>query len=244
MQNWFKDWFNSSDYLKVYNHRDSLDAQKLSDLILSSIHLPNNAKILDAACGSGRHAIYLSSKGFNVIGFDLSRTLLKKAKEEASINNIKLNLILADIREICFKGKFDLILNLFTSFGYFETDEENFSFIKRAFHFLNNDGFYVLDYFNKSYLERNLVYESEKYFDDMIVLEKRRIENQRVIKEIVILKENDTNRFIESVKLYDSKTIINKFLSGGYKLFKTFGDYDGNIYNEDSSPRLILIFQK
>lgn len=244
MQNWFKDWFNSEDYLKVYNHRDSLDAQKLSDLILSSTNIPKTAKILDAACGYGRHAIYISSKGYNVVGFDLSKTLLTKAKEEALIQNVSLNLILADIREICFKTKFDLILNLFTSFGYFETDKENFSFIERAFEFLKDNGFYVLDYFNKSYLEKNLIEKSERIIDDMNVIEKRKIENDRVIKEIIIMKKKSTQKFMESVKLYDSQTLIKEFVRSGYKLYNLFGDYDGNNYDEKTSPRLILIFRK
>lgn len=244
MQNWFKDWFNSEDYLKVYNHRDSLDAQKLSDLILSSTNIPKTAKILDAACGYGRHAIYISSKGYNVVGFDLSKTLLTKAKEETLIQNVSLNLILADIREICFKTKFDLILNLFTSFGYFETDKENFSFIERAFEFLKDNGFYVLDYFNKSYLEKNLIEKSERIIDDMNVIEKRKIENDRVIKEIIIMKKKSTQKFMESVKLYDSQTLIKEFVRSGYKLYNLFGDYDGNNYDEKTSPRLILIFRK
>ena len=124
-RDWFKDWFASEEYLTVYNHRDSEDAEQLSDLIIETIKPNTGAWILDAACGAGRHGLYFSSKGYNVFGFDLSNNLLLKAKSEARLRKLNINLVQADIRKVCFKKRFFAVLNLFTSFGYFETDEEN-----------------------------------------------------------------------------------------------------------------------
>ena len=244
MQNWYKDWFESPNYLHVYNHRDDSDAKKLSELILSVTNLPVSSKVLDAACGYGRHAIYLSLKGYKVFGFDLSKNLLAKAYENSIAQNVKLNLIQADIREICFKTEFDLILNLFTSFGYFESDDENFSFVRRAVKFLKENGYYVMDYFNKYYLEKNLVPQSEKIIDNLRVVEERKIVHDRVIKEITIFSNNSIEKYFESVKLYDVNTIIDEFLKAGYKFDKIFGDYDGNEFHKNLSPRLILFFKK
>ncbi|MCX7797376.1 MAG: class I SAM-dependent methyltransferase [Melioribacter sp.] len=244
MHNWYKEWFDSPDYLRVYNHRDFLDAQKLSNLILSFTKIPKTAKILDAACGAGRHAIYLSLCGYNVFGFDLSRNLLLQAKKESFEKNANLKLIQADIREICFKKVFDMILNLFTSFGYFETDEENFSFIRKSYCFLKDNGYYVLDYFNKSFLEQNLLPYSEKLVENIKVIEKRKIENNRVVKEIILIKNNLVERFYESVKLYSIEKIIEEFERAKFRVLKIFGDYDGSDYNEKESPRLIIVFQK
>ena len=147
---WFKDWFASEDYLKVYNHRDSKDAQNLSNLIIKTINPQPKDFILDAACGAGRHGLYFAHKGYNVVGFDLSRTLLHKAREDAKSMGIIPNLVQADIRRVYFKQKFFAVLNLFTSFGYFETDEENFLFVEHSTKFLERNGFYILDYFNKN----------------------------------------------------------------------------------------------
>lgn len=244
MQNWYKEWFDSEDYLKVYNHRDFLEAQKLSNLILSVTNISPSAKILDAACGAGRHAIYLSLCGYNVIGFDLSKNLLLQAKKEAREKNLKLELVQADMREICFKKNFDLILNLFTSFGYFETDEENFRFAKKSYCFLNHGGYYILDYFNKLHLEKNLVPYSEKIVNNIKIIERRKIENKRVIKEITLIKSNKTEKFYESVKLYYAEEIVAEFEKANFKTVKILGDYDGNDYSEKESPRLIIFFQK
>jgi SAM-dependent methyltransferase len=243
-KDWFKDWFASEDYLKVYNHRDSKDAQYLSDLIIKNINPQPGDIILDSACGAGRHGLYLASKGFKVIGFDLSKALLLKAKEEIEKAELSVNLLQADIREIVFKQKYFAVLNLFTSFGYFDSDEENFRFVKHSSEFLTDKGFYVLDYFNKNYLEKNLVPESNKKIEGLLINEKRFIENDRVVKRIKITDKKHTNEFMESVRLYDWKTIAEHFSHFGFNVKKIFGDYFGTQFDEQNSPRLVIIFQK
>ncbi len=241
---WFRDWFESKDYLDVYNHRNEKDAQLLIELILNSINPTKDKIFLDAACGIGRHSLILASFGFKVIGFDLSRNLLFKAKDVAISKKYNIDFLLADLRNVQFKNRIDIILNLFTSFGYFSTDEENFRFVKNASEFIKKEGFYVLDFLNLEYLAKTLVPKSEKTIDGKNIIEQREIRNGRIIKTVIINNENITKKFHESVKLYNSNFIIKKFNSFGFKLFKSYGDYFGNIYNEEDSPRLILIFQK
>ena len=106
MEDWFRDWFSSEEYLEVYQHRDDEDAKKLLTLIHANTNLNKNSFILDAACGAGRHIINLSEKGYHCFGFDLSKTLLKKAKQEAEQKSLHLNLFRADIREICLKQRY------------------------------------------------------------------------------------------------------------------------------------------
>ena len=244
MENWFRDWFSSEEYLYVYRHRDDEDATKLLELILKQTNLTKQSSILDAACGAGRHSIYLASKGYNVFGFDLSKTLLFKAKENAKRRSVENNFVCADLRNICFRKKFDLIINLFTSFGYFKNDEENFRFINTAYNLLNENGFYVLDYFNKNYLLANLTAENEKLIDGKIIIEKRKVVSNRIIKEIQIKNGLEEQHFVESVRLYSKTEIENEFRKIGFTLTNLFGDYWGNKYDEQNSQRLILFFKK
>lgn len=241
-KDWFKDWFSSEEYNSVYNHRDDNDAKKLIDLILANVSLSKNPLILDAACGRGRHLNYLSSLDLTVIGFDLSMQFLKKAKEGSPKKYPPV--FRADIREVCFKKKFDLILNLFTSFGYFVSDEDNFRFVKNGFLSLKEKGFYVLDYLNKSYLIQNLIPYSKRNVGDIVLEEFREIVNDRVIKKIVIEIKGEKKIFFESVKLYPKDFLLEQFLSFGYSYYRLFGDYEGNPYDENKSERLIIIFQK
>jgi cyclopropane fatty-acyl-phospholipid synthase-like methyltransferase len=244
MENWFKDWFSSEEYLNVYQHRDDEDATKLLELILKQTNLTKQNSVLDAACGAGRHSIYLASKGFNVFGFDLSKTLLSKAKEYAKQRSVKNDFVCADLRNICFRKKFDLIINLFTSFGYFKNDEENFKFINTAYSLLNQNGFYVLDYFNKNYLLANLTAENEKLIDGRIIIERRKVVNDRIIKKIQIKNGLEEQHFIESVRLYSKIEIDMEFKKIGFTPVSAFGNYDGTNYDEQNSSRLILFFKK
>ncbi len=241
---WFKDWFESNDYLDVYNHRDDKEAQTLIELIIKTIN-PSKEKIfLDAACGFGRHALVLSSLGYKVIGFDLSRNLLSMAKRNSLAKNLTLDLLAGDFRSITFKKKIDIVLNLFTSFGYFETDDDNFHFVKGAYHFIKEGGYYVFDYINLSYLKKNIVKETERIIEGKIIREFRNIENDRVNKKILIQERNTIAEYSESVKLYSPEFLINSFNYTGFELIKQYGDYLGNNFEEQESPRLILFFQK
>ncbi len=244
MENWFKEWFSSNEYLSVYQHRDEEDAEKLLELILSRIDLTNDSWILDAACGAGRHSLYLASKGFNVVGFDLSKNLLAEAKRKAQNNFLNIGLFCADFRNVVLQKKFDLILNLFTSFGYFLTDAENFSFAKSAYSLLNHRGIYLLDYFNANYLIRNLISETIREHDGKKIIERRKFENNRVVKEITIVNGGEENFYIESVQLYSKEEIITEFERIGFKVNEILGDYNGSKYNSEVSPRLILFFEK
>ena len=241
---WFENWFASKEYLDVYNHRNSTDAEKLIRLILNVITLKKKSKVLDAACGTGRHSIILAKKGFDVTAFDLSKTLLNIGKSKAEELGLSINFINADIRKFFLDIQFSLIVNLFTSFGYFETDKENYSFVKNAFTMLQKDGWYVLDFLNKTYVEKNLIPYSEKKVNSKVIIENRKISAGRVIKNIQILEGENQLNFVESVRLYSADDIIENFENIGFKVEKIFGSYSGEEYSKEDSKRLIIIFKK
>lgn len=244
MKEWYKDWFSSDEYLNLYSHRDDEDAEKLLELILTETNPVKNALVLDAACGAGRHSINLASRGYHVVGFDLSKSLLRRAKQDAYKKNVDVSLFCGDLRKISLNKKFDLILNLFTSFGYFPGDEENFSFVRTAYHLLNEKCFYLLDFLNSSYLLNHLIPETVKEFENKKIIERRRIQGNRVVKQIIIQNGITESSYLESVRLYSKEKIVSEFEQIGFNLVKEFGDYDGSIFNAEKSQRLILFFRK
>ncbi|WP_337864973.1 class I SAM-dependent methyltransferase [Ignavibacterium sp.] len=241
---WFVEWFNTDEYLAVYKHRNEKDAECHIKFLLSKINLPANSSILDLACGSGRHSILLAKEGYNVTGVDLSDKLLSEAIKNSKAENLEIEFIKSDIRDFFTKKKFNLILNLFTSFGYFETDEENLLIFKKSFEFLSNKGYFVLDYFNKDYLEKNLVLFSKEENDNYTIIQERKIVNQRVIKKITIERNGTTENYYESVKLYDSKFLTKKLKEIGFEIVNLFGDFFEIEFNQFSSPRFVAICQK
>ena len=120
-QEWFKEWFDTKYYHILYQDRNDDEAQLFMQNLLSFIKLKKNDKILDMPCGKGRHAIFLNSLGYDVLGADLSENSIKYAKK---YTNKTLHFEVHDMRQP-FDTKFDAIFNLFTSFGYFDDDETN-----------------------------------------------------------------------------------------------------------------------
>ncbi len=244
MSEWFKDWFASDYYLKVYSHRNNVDADNLLKLILDNIKIPSNANILDAACGNGRHSLKFAELGYNVIGFDLSKTLLQVAQKNKSLSKYNPNYLCSDIREIPIKFFFSLILNLFTSFGYFNSDEENFSLFKYASKYLNKNGYFIFDYLNPTYVKNNLINISHKKIDNLNIIEKRKIISSRVEKEIIISNDENMHRYFESVRLYSFDEILSMFYKYGFEVSKIFGNYIGSKYSEDNSERMIIVLRR
>lgn len=238
---WYQNWFGS-DYLEVYSHRDEKEAQQLVRLILSNTNFEPGSHVLDIGCGQGRHLSVFAKNNFRITGIDLSITLLKIAME----NNCKIpnaNFILSDMRFLPLNYKFDLILNLFTSFGYFENDEENKSVLCQINKLLKNSGSFVFDYFNSNYVKNNLVPKHKKEVGDLVVEQERYIENSRINKKINLIKNGKISTYFESVKLYSPDEIYDMLRSVNLKVSTIFGNYDGSPFKNDS-PRLLVFGEK
>ena len=241
---WYKEWFDSEDYLKVYSHRDEAEAEKLVDLIIKNINLEPQSSLLDMACGAGRHAIVFAKMGFNVTAVDLSQRLLSEAKKNAFNAEVIIDFVLSDIMDYKVSKKFDLAVNLFTSIGYFEDDEENYAVIKKAYNMLNESGYFILDYFNKDFLMKNLIPTSVLSLNGLRIVQNRSIKGKRVVKKIIIEKNGLIEEFYESVRLYSYDEMWNIINETGFTVIKIFGDFNGNEYEKETSPRLIFFAKK
>jgi SAM-dependent methyltransferase len=234
---WYVEWFDEN-YLEAYRHRNTEDAQKQVHLIIDTLKLPKQNKILDLACGEGRYTAILKNQGYRVLGLDLSKTLVKYGKR----NDPLLNLVVGDMRLI--PGRFDMILSLFTSFGYFEKDEENERVIRSVYRALYPCGIYWLDFLNRDYVEKNLVPESFSQLPSGIsVLEKRKIRSDRIIKDIYFRKNGTEKCYRESVRLFSRHDLEYMFQKNGFQVEYCFGDYNGNRCCPDSE-RTILVGKK
>ena len=244
MDQWYKDWFDTEEYLIVYRSRNEKEAGKLVDIILNNIEINPGSKVLDMACGTGRHSILFARKGFDITAIDLSKNLLSIARQAAYEENLKINFIRSDIRHFSLTNDFSLAVNLFTSFGYFESDEENFLLIKNAFDHTHSPGYFVIDFLNRTFVEDNLVPETNVEYRDRLIFQKRRIENDRVIKQITIRKNGTENVYHESVKMYSKEELSGLIRKAGFTIQSCFGDYSGNNFDLKTSPRIIIIARK
>ena len=154
-RNWYKEWFGE-EYLIVYQHRDDSDAKQLIKPIIKNTKITKESKLLDLACGNGRHAFLISDYTPNVIGLDLSGHLLDEASKRKGTDQSP-SFVRADMRYFPFNVKFDIIFSLFTSFGYFEDDEMHMQVAKEIQSSLKDNGLFVIDYFNPNYVKRTLI---------------------------------------------------------------------------------------
>ena len=241
---WYKEWFNSENYLKVYKHRDESEAKRLVDLIEKHVNLEAQSSVLDMACGAGRHAIAFANKGFKVTAVDLSQRLIKEARKNALDAGVNINFVLSDILEYETNLQFDLAVNLFTSIGYFENDDENYAVIKKAYSLLKKDGYFVLDYFNKEFLIKNLVPTTIISENGSKITQNRSISGNRIVKKISIEKNGSIDEFYESVRLYSYEEMSRMLIQTGFNIKKEIGDFYGNPFNSGNSPRLIFFAMK
>ena len=157
--NWFESWFNSPYYHLLYKNRDHNEAEFFLDSLITFLHPSPEASILDVACGKGRHSVYLNKKGFDVTGFDLSsESVLHNKKFE----NEHLSFYLHDMREVFRSNYFDIVLNLFSSFGYFEKERDNVRCLIANATALKRNGTFVFDYFNAKKIRSKGNYVSDK----------------------------------------------------------------------------------
>lgn len=247
MKQWYEKWFSDRFYLELYQHRDEEDARWIINLIQRTLNISTKSRVLDIACGSGRHSLELARRGFDVTGFDLSGFLISEAFKnlnESKEKKLKVKFLRKDMRNFNFRNSFDVALNIFTSFGYFDNDEENFKVFENVSSSLKQKGYFVFDYLNKIFLENNLKKISRATIKGVTVIQKRKLENGFVIKDIFLKSGKQEKNFTEILKLYSHKEFISAFNNAGLKKIKIYGDYFGNEFDEHKSQRLIIFARK
>ncbi len=235
---WFTSWFNTPYYYILYRDRGYDEAQSFMDNLMSYLNLGDQAAILDLACGKGRHSIYLNKMGYDVTGLDLSRESILHAKQ---YENDRLHFDVHDM-SLPYHKTFDAVLNLFTSFGYFDDEADNFNTIKSILTELNPGGVAVIDFMNVHQVMTNLVSENKKSVDGIDFNLSRRIEDGFIIKTISFEDNGQQFDYEERVKALEMKDFDKMISKAGGKILDVLGDYDLNKFQLESSDRLILIF--
>lgn len=238
MAAWYEESFGA-DYLLVYKHRDMHGAQEEAKRMAAWLGLPEGAKVLDLCCGMGRHSLALADEGYRVTGLDLSKVLLEQARRLDDSGRITW--LEGDMRSLPVDGPYDAVLNLFTSFGYFEEDEENAKVLREIGRVLRPGGKFVIDFLNASYVKKHLVPHSERVDEGILIDERRSIEDGFVKKRITLKEPGQPERrYLERVRLYGLEDFQRLVRGTGLIIEQAYGHYDGSAYDPETSSRLIL----
>lgn len=237
MSEWFERWFGE-EYLRLYPHRDEEEAERVVAL-LERLGVIGESRVLDLACGAGRHLAALARRGATVTGLDLSMPMLRAAQRRGC-----RRLIRADVRELPIPGgTCDTVLNLFTSFGYFDDDAEHARVIREVARVLKPGGWFVLDYLNAPQVRAGLVPRDERRVSSATIVQERRItdDGRFVVKTIHV--SGDGRSFMERVRLFARDELVALATDSGMTTDRVLGDYDGGAHH-DASPRCIVVARR
>lgn len=240
MKEWFESWFDTRYYHILYKNRDHSEAERFIHHLFRELKPAPEAKILDLACGKGRHAILVNSLGFDTTGVDLSIASIEKAKR---FENEHLRFFQHDMRNPILDYKFDLVLNLFTSFGYFGSKADNLKVLKSIHTYLAPEGLLLIDFMNAEKEKEQLVPFEEKEIEGIHFRISKKIEDGNMVKDIHFEDEGETHHFQEKVQLLDENDFAHFLDQAEFDLINRFGNYQLDDFHP-KSDRLILLAKK
>lgn len=236
MSEWFEEWFGE-EYLQLYPHRDDAEATRAVALLAEATGLRPGWRVLDVACGAGRHARAFRAAGARCVGVDLSATLLRIARGVTDAP-----LVRADMRALPVRpGAMDLTVNLFTSFGYFDCDAEHEAALREMVATVRPGGWFAIDFLNPAVVRARLV-PCER-----IAVQGREVEVTRAVSAdghyvSKTIRTTEGQRFVERVRLFEPREMEAMLRNAGVQVGRRFGDYDASPLLP-GSPRTILAGQ-
>lgn len=241
-ENWFETWFDSAYYHILYKNRDYDEARLFIDNMLHRLNVTPGSHFLDLACGKGRHSLQISSRGYKVTGVDLSPENIKHANSTAGVSGPQF--YVKDMRDDLGNEAFDVVVNMFTSFGYFDSDEENFKVFENIARSLKPGGYFVFDYLNCDYVLHKLTPAKDFLIDGLHFQTRKFLQDKHIVKEIIVDDGGSHHRFYEKVRLFTYRDLYQALLQAGFGELESFGNYHLESFHIMDSPRLIFIGQK
>ncbi len=235
---WFANWFDSTYYHTLYKNRDEREAQVFIDNLIDYLQIPKGSKLIDIACGKGRHAKYFNQKGMDVVGVDLSPNSINTAKKDENKN---LQFAVHDMRENYKENTFDIATNLFTSFGYFDDNKDEQKAINAMASNLKKEGLLIIDFMNAKKVIANLVLNEQKKINGIHFDITRQLKDGYILKDICITDGEEKQQFQEKVKAITLPDYSEFIANSGLKIIDIFGNYRLDNFDEEISDRLILI---
>jgi len=238
---WFQEWFDARYYHLLYKDRDEAEARFFLDNLLTFFAFPEEARILDMACGNGRHAAYLAELGYQVVGFDIAKGQISQARH---YNMPNLQFYRHDMRAPFQLGNFDVIINLFTSFGYFDDSTDNQKVMSNAAASLSTGGLFVIDFMNIHYILNNLKPNETRYQEGVTFRINRYLEDGFLNKSIEVEDNGKKHHFKEKVRALTLDNFEVLLKAANFTIQQVFGNYALEAYDPAHSERLIIIAEK
>lgn len=238
---WFETWFDTPYYHILYKNHDFSEAESFIGKLSDVLSLPEGSRVIDLACGRGRHSVFLNKMGYDVLGLDLSQ---KSILFNRQFENPTLKFHVHDMRNPISVEPVDAVLNLFTSFGYFDNDDDDRKVFRAVYDVLKPQKFFVLDYLNQNFVRKTLQQKSQVEREGIMFNIEKSIKDNFIVKKIDFSDAGQEFSFFERVKLHTPQSIVAYAEEAGFEIIQVWGDYSLESFQEDTSPRCINLFKK
>jgi len=244
---WYVDLFGDA-YLTIYGQGLTAErTEQETERIIERLKLQPGSTILDLCCGHGRHAVALAERGYQVTGQDLSEVFLQKAQAEAAEANLQVRWIHGDMRHIPFNEEFDAVINMFSAFGYLESEKEDQSVLGQVRRALKRGGLFLLDTIHQAWLLRN--FESRGWHagtDGVMVLEERELDlltGRNEVTVTLIDPEGARRKYHHAMRIYSAAELVRMVTQAGLTVEAAYGGLDGSQLTLNSN-RLVLVARR
>lgn len=248
------DWFSEkagffgAGYLAEYAKMLPVEkTQAEVDFLVNKLQLKLGAKILDLACGHGRHTVELARRGYAMTGQDLNGFFLQKAEEAATSAGVKVRWVKNDIRQIPFENEFDVVINLFTAFGYFDSDADHQEVITQVAKSLRDGGTFVIDMINRDRIMREFRNNHwNKLEDGSVILTETAfdfVRGRSCEHRTRIWSDGRREEFDIIIRMFTLPELIAMCENAGLRYEASYGDFTGESVSL-TSKRYILIARK
>ena len=232
---WYSRAFDAV-YLEVYAHRDATEAERVTARLLEPLQL-RERRVLDLACGAGRYGAALVRRGAKVVGLDLSAALLAVARKHT------VACVRGDMQQLPFApARFDLVLSMFTSFGYLAHADDDRRVLDEVRRVLVPEGLLVLDVMNAEAVRLSLPSRTHRTAGRFEIDEVRRLESDDVVvKEIVVRSAAEVQHYEERVRLWPQTELVETLAAARLPVRRCWGSYDGDAFDPVRSARLVVL---
>ena len=190
---WWQDLYDDLRLRTTFGRIPQEQTSREVDFIEDVLSLHKGASVLDLCCGIGRHSIELAKRGYGVTGVDLSKEYLKRARERAKEERVKVKFVQKDMREVDFSQEFDGAINMLMSFGFFEREDENIRVIEGVQNSLKKGGKFLIELMNRDWLLRNFRERDWREVEGVLIVEEREFDlaSSRVNAKLTYIIERE-----------------------------------------------------
>jgi len=226
----------------MFSQQRLADSPAEVEKIVSLLGLRPGARVLDLCCGVGRHSLELARRGFRVTGVDRTQRYLEQASGQADKEGLMVEFVRDDMRTFCRPDAFDAVINMFTSFSYFEDPEEDRQVVVNVYRSLKSGGAFILETIGKEVLARIFLESDWHEENGILVLQERKVSKNWGWMENrwIMLKDNKRTEFKVTHRLYSATELAAVLAGCGFAQVDVYGDLSGSAYDH-TARRMILV---